>query len=398
MTLLGRLLTRNLEDPTYPISAADIWSRYGAENPTDSGEVVSPQLVLGIPAVLRAVRILSGTWAGLPLKVRDRATDQERHMPWQDPSASTGATWFERVESATAWALLWGDQFWLKRREQGLIVDALPIHPSRVRVDTLPMGRERVAFSKVFVLDGTLPLTSYEVMHIPNTSTDGVRGLSMVSALRQALGIALAAERTAANLYGKGMFAPGILTTDKPLKPEDAQALKARWRVLNAGGATSAGDIAVLDNGAKYEQITMPPGDAQFLESRKFSVTELSRAFGLPGWMLNDQEKSTSWGTGMEQQFTTWVMLTVKPDAQRIEQRFSSEMVASDEYAEFTLEGLMRGDSAARAAFYGSGIQNGWLVPNDIRPLENLPLVPWGDEPYAPTAKAPENPTSKGST
>lgn len=391
MTIFGQLMHRSIEDPQVPISAANIWSALGVA-PTDSGEAVSPATVLGIPAVLRAVKITAGTRAGLPLKVRTSATDESLRKPWQGVSPSTGQTWFERVETATAWELLWGDQFWFKVREgprrASVVTDLIPIHPARVRVDQAWLDTYKIRWTPVFVLDGKTPLTNYEIMHIPGMSTDGIRGISMVSAERQSLGIALAAERTAANLYGKGMFAPGILTTDKVLREEDAAALKARWRMLNAGGAQAAGDVAVLDNGAKYEQITMPPGDAQFLESRKFSVTEISRMFGMPGWMLNDQEKSTSWGTGMEQQFTTWVMLSVKPDAQRCEQRFTSELCVGDEYAEFVLEGLMRGDSKSRAAFYASGIQNGWLVPNDVRELENRPPVPWGDEPYIPNALA----------
>lgn len=384
MTVLRRLMeSRSLEDPQVPISSTTIWEELGYDAATDSGEHVSPEKVLGIPAVLRGARILAGTWAGLPLKVRDQ-TDAVARQPWQDVSPSTGQTWFERMETAALHLVLWGEQFWLKVRKGNVIVDLVPIHPGRVRVDVVWLGREKVTHYKVFVIDGEVPLTSFEVMHVPGPSTDGLRGISPVSLQRQSLGISLAAERTAANLYGKGMFAAGILTTDKPLTGEQASTLKQRWAVLNGRGARSAGEVAVLDNGATFLPTTIPPGDAQFLESRKFSVTEIARWLGVPGWMLNDQEKSTSWGTGMEQQFTTWVMITVKPDAQRMEQRFTVELCTGDLYAEFVLEGLMRGDSASRAEYYASGIEHGWLVPNDIRPLENLAPVPWGNEPYRP--------------
>jgi HK97 family phage portal protein len=104
----------------------------------------------------------------------------------------------------------------------------------------------------------------------------------------------------------------------------------------------------------------------------------------LPGWIINDQEKSTSWGSGMEQQFIAFVMLSLKPYFQRIEQRLTRELCLPGDSAKFKIEGLLRGDSKSRAAFYNAGITGGWLVPNNIRPLEDLPPVPWGDEPYRP--------------
>lgn len=387
MTFLGRALQlRNLNDPQIPISSAGIWEALGYDVSTYSGEVISEQKVLGIPAVFRGARIIAGTEAGLPLKVYRNANTRETvDAPWMQPSPTNGATWFERRETSVLHKVLWGESFWLKTRDaNNRVVGADPIHPSRIRVDAVGLGKEKIRFFKVYVLDGVIPLTDWDIMHVPGPTTDGVRGMSVLTTLRQSLGIAIAAERTAATLYGRGMFHSGLITHDKPVDDEQAKVVKARWRAVNGIGADSAGDIMVLGNGGKFEALTMPPGDAQFLESRMFSVTEVARWLGIPSWMLNAQEKSTSWGTGMEQQFIAWVTLTVKPEAQRDEQRISAELCQPRQVAEFKLEGLLRGDSAARAAFYASGIQHGWLVPNDIRPLENLEPVPWGDTPYLP--------------
>jgi hypothetical protein len=115
-------------------------------------------------------------------------------------------------------------------------------------------------------------------------------------------------------------------------------------------------------------------------------VTEIARLFGIPGWMINDQEKSTSWGTGMEQQFTAFVILTLKPYMQRIEQRITREVLdPRSEKAEFKVEGLLRGDSQARASFYNSGIQPaaGWCRTSRAR-WRTCRRCRGANEPYLP--------------
>jgi HK97 family phage portal protein len=390
VTFLGRLLeSRGLNDPQIPISSQNLFEYLGYDTANDSGEPISEKRVMGIPAFMRGVRIISGTEAGLPLKVYPNKDSRETvDVPWQGQSSTTGQTWFERVETSAMHRCTWGETFWYKKRDKNQrIVDSFPVHPSRITVDVVPLGREKIEFYKLYLLDGSIPLTDWEIMHVPGPSTDGVRGISPIQAHRQSLGIAIAAERTAARMYGQGMFHAGIITSDKPIGEEDAKAVKSRWKSVHGAGTNSAGDIMVLGNGASFSPLTIPPGDAQFLESRMFSVTEISRILGLPSWMLNDQEKSTSWGSGMEQQFIAWVTLSVKPEAQRLEQRISAELCLPRQVAEFKLEGLLRGDSAARASFYGSGIEHGWLVPNDVRTLENLDPVAWGDKPYLPYNK-----------
>lgn len=389
MTFLGRLLPerRGIENPQVPLTNGNLLDTIGISLSTYSGESVTEGKVLGIPAVLRGAKIIAGTEAGLPLKVyKDSAAlETVDGVPWMGVSPTTGQTWFERRETAALHKVLWGESFWLKIRSNGgQVVDAVPIHPGRVRVDPIPMGREKVKFSKVFVIDGEVPLTEWEIMHVPGASMNGVRGISAITALRQSLGIAIAAEKTAGTLYGRGMFHQGILSHDAAISAEEARVAKDRWRASVGNGSSTAGDIIVLGNSAKFDPITMPPGDAQFLESRNFSISEIARWLGLPGWMLLADSSTSRWGTGMEQEFTAWVTLSVKPEAQRDEQRITSELCRPGQVAEFKLEGLLRGDSAARASFYASGIQHGWLVPNDVRDLENMPHVAWGDEPYLP--------------
>ncbi|MBK8399934.1 MAG: phage portal protein, partial [Propionivibrio sp.] len=146
----------------------------------------------------------------------------------------------------------------------------------------------------------------------------------------------------------------------------------------------SAHGTIVLDSGAKFHQLTIPPVDAQFLESRAFQVSEVARIFGVPPHMLMDTEKSTSWGTGIEQQSIGWVVYTLRPWLTRLEQRITKLVRPSKLYVKFRVEGLLRGDSAQRAAFYRAMWSLGALSTNEIRALEDMDPVEGGDVRYRP--------------
>lgn len=333
-----------------------------------------------VGAAYRGVQIIAGAIAGLPFKAyrtRDKAEFRGSVLERNEPY-----TRYELLEMTVAHMILWGNAYWYKVRDaRGNVKSLVPLHPRRVSVEVV--DEQALGFDFVYLIDGKGPFTRYELTHIPALSLDGISGLGPISHARETFSIAVAGERAAAKLYGNGMLASGFLTTDQPLSQENADNLKTRWRA-KMGGVDNAHEVAILDRGAKFQALTMPPADAQFLDSRKFQVTEIARLLGLPGWTLNDQEKSTSWGTGMESQFTAMVILTFRTYLNRIEQRATRDLLPATAYAEFNVEGLLRGDSTARASFYASGIVNGWLTPNEVRARENLQPVSWGDEPYLP--------------
>lgn len=389
MTFLRDLasLRSSFESPTRPLTDASLLDVFGG-SPTAAGTNVNEDNALNIITVLRGVSLIAGVVAGMPLHVFDRETSKRKPTPDVLTFKHYPVTPFEHWETSIAHRILWGKAVaWKQRNRAGRIVGLQALHPSRVKVEVLT-GEDAALVAKPYVLrftlDGKQHLTSREILHIPGLSIDGITGVSPIQCVREGLGIAKAADLAAGTIFGNGMMLGGVLETDLELQPEHADALKRRWQRQHSG-FQNAGDIAVLDRGAKFHQLAMQPADAQFLETRKFQVTEIARWLGLPGWLLNDQEKSTSWGTGMEQQFLAWVKVGLKADLQRIEQRVTKELLNPDtEYAEFSLEGFLRGDSKARSAFYNAGITGGWMVPNEVRKLENLQPVPWGDEPYRP--------------
>lgn len=390
---LVSLRSTSLENPTRPLTDTSLLEALGGA-PSDTGISASPDSAMRIGAALRGVSIIAGAVAGLPFKAYRRADHTE--FLGSALSSDTGPyTDFELWETSVAHMVSRGFAALFKIRDRrGSITGLFPVHPGRVgvQVEDDPVGGGR-AFDLVFTIDGKGPFTRYDVLYIPALSLDGITGLGPIGYARETFNLALANEKAAAKLFGQGMLQRGFLTTDQDIDNEKAERLKTRWRA-KMSGLDNAHDVAIMDNGAKFNQLTLDPDDAQFLESRKFQVTEIARVLGIPGWMLNDQEKSTSWGTGMEQQFATFVKLTLKPYLQRIEQRVTRELLPSSAYAEFNVEGLLRGDSKARAAFYNAGITGGWLVPNEVRERENLQPVEWGDEPYRPYNQSAADQTS----
>jgi HK97 family phage portal protein len=142
----------------------------------------------------------------------------------------------------------------------------------------------------------------------------------------------------------------------------------------------------ILEGGTKWEQLTLAPEDAQMLESRSFSVEDVCRFFGVPPFLIGHTEKTTSWGSGIEQQTIGFQKFTLRRRLKRIEQAIQKQLLTHNERAngisvEFNLEGLLRADSAGRARFYQQMTQIGAMTINEVRDLENLPPVEGGDIP-----------------
>lgn len=383
MTFLRELVTlRSLENPGKPLTDSSLLSTLGGW-PSDTGVSVSPEGALRIGAALRGVQIISGGVGQLPLKAY-RKRDRAEFLGANALSADEPYTPYELWSMAAGHMVTRGFAAIFKvRDDRGNVTNLIPIHPSRIGVDVVDSTSYR-GWDLVFTIDGKGPFTRYEIMYVMLFTLDGIHGIGPIRYARETFNLAVANERTAAKLFGQGLMQAGYLSTDAEINdPAIAARIKKQWRE-RMGGLDNAHEVALLDKGAQFKALTLDPADAQFLESRRFQVTEIARLLGLPGWMLNDQEKSTSWGSGMEQQFSTFVKLTLRLYTTPLEQRITKEILPRTAYSEFLLEGLLRGDSKSRAAFYNAGITGGWLVPNDVRPKENLAPVPWGDEPYLP--------------
>jgi HK97 family phage portal protein len=349
----------------------------------DSGMRVTEKTALGMPAIYRAVSLISGACAGLPLVAynkNDRLTQVD--LPILDQPCP-GLTSFEFWEYAYLSMLTHGNFYAFKNMDaRGQVTSIVPIHPSALKV-----GRNDKAADannptgKLFLYStptgGEKTYTPVEILHIPALGYDGITGVSPIRLMAQGIGTAMAAEKFTAKQFSSGSLMSGILQTDQRLTEDQSEELATRWRSKVAGLAR-AHDIVVLGSGAKFQPIQFSQADLQMLEVRKFQVVEVARMFGVPPHLLGDVERSTSWGTGIEQQAIGFVTYSLKSWLTRVEQRVSLEVMPGRLFAQYDINNLMRGDSAQRAAYLTAMWNIGALNRDEIRAEEGRPPLPDG--------------------
>lgn len=372
------------ENPAYPMTSTTLVDWLGGPK-VHAGVAVNETSALGMTAVYRAVALISGSSASLPLhayresdggRVRLSTGQAANLLDYPHPDMTP----FEFWELVYVHLLTWGNAYIrVLRNRNGQIAELWALHPSRVRA-----GRESDEGLKVYQIDGAQePLFDDKILHIPGMGYDGVTGCSPIRLARQGVGLALAAEEYGARLFGSGSLMAGILQTEQRLTAEQADALKRRWKE-KVSGIERAHDVAILDAGAKWQAVSIPPGDAQFIESRRFQVAEVARMYGVPPHMLMESEKSTTWGSGIESMSAGFVRYTLRPWLTRVEQRVTKLLRPQAVYARYSIEGLLRGSAAERAAFYTAMWNIGVYNTDDIRALEELAPVPGGDTRYRP--------------
>lgn len=397
MGLFGLFERRaSLESPSRPLTSSALLEWFEGPVNTDSGQRVTEVSAMSVSAVYRAVSLISGLAASLPLHAYAQGT-RERVPALLVDNPHPTMTAYEFWRLSFVHRLLWGNFVAQKVRfpRSRRIHYLHPIAPERVnygKAEPIPENPTGLVY-EITREDGTqVVLTPNEVFHLPGLGFDGVAGVSPIRLAAQGIGLSLAAERYGARLFGSGNLLSGILKTTQRLDQSQAEALQRRWK-QKMGGLQGAHEVAVLDSGAEFQSLTMPNDEAQLLESRRFQVTEIARIYGVPPFMLMETERSTSWGTGLEQQALGFVMFDLHPLwLAPTEQRVTRDLLQPGYYAKYTVEGLLRGDSQARAAFYTAMRNLGVYSANDIRELEEKPPIPaekGGDDLLVPLNMGP---------
>lgn len=357
---------------------------------TGSGMRVSPDSALRLAAVYACVRILAETMASLPLVVyqrradggKDKVTDHwlYRLMAKRPNRFQNPFEWREMLQGHLA---LRGNAYnQIITNPRGEIIELMPIHPDRVKIELLPSGEYRYRVTDRAGTEVMLPRG--EVWHLRGLSSDGLMGMSPIELARENLGMALAAQD-----YGARFFANDAKPTggwiEFPGSFKDNEAKKVfRESYQQAQSGANRGKVLVLENGMKFHEVGVTNKDAQFLELRKFQITDIARLFRVPPHMIADLERATF--SNIEQQSLEFVMHTMTPWAERWEASIESELLleGDDIEIEFDFANLMRGDAASRSSYYQSGIQNGWLTRNEARIAENLNPIDGLDQPLRP--------------
>jgi HK97 family phage portal protein len=220
----------------------------------------------------------------------------------------------------------------------------------------------------------TIKYTPPQILHT-RLMGNGLKGLSPLGYARRSVANALSLGNNALRFNQKGGKPAGVLMIDHVLKPEQRAAVRQNFNDLEAGGDNGS-RLFVLEAGMTYQQLSITPADAQMLQQMNFGVDEICRVFRVPSFMVNSNEKQTSFGTGIETMGQGYLTYTLYPYVKRIEASLNRWAIRPQDrprlYVEFNLESLLRADSAARANYYSTMVQNGLMSRNEVRQKENL--------------------------
>ena len=393
MGWIKKLFAASPENPsTNLLSNPDEWfvdwaagaGMHSGGSMTDAGIPVGKLSAMRASAVFRCVSLIGGTVAGLPWGVyrdgKGGKTSLPGHYAYRllHDAPNDLMTSFTFRELMMLSLLLDGNFYaGIGWDGAGRAVELLPFPSSAVEV----VREGRKVFYRVMTADnGQVTVSSGDMIHVLGPSLDGIKGLSVISYVaRQSIGLGLALETFAAKMHSNSARPSGAVEVAQGLSPDAFKRLRQSFEALYSG-TTNSGKVVFLDNGMKFSPMQISPVDAQTLESRRFQVTDIARIFGVPPHLIGETDKSSSWGTGIEQMTLGFNTFTLTPWLRRIEQEFNRKIFSRGDYCEFCVEGLLRGDSKSRAEYYASAIQNGWMTPNEARRKENMPDAPGGDQ------------------
>jgi len=350
---------------------------------SSSGKVVSADKAMHLSAVWACVRLLSESVSTLPLKIYERQPDGSRkpattHPAYQvlcrRPNMEMTPSRFMLMTVASI--CLRGNAFVEKKMIGNRMVSLVPLLPQNMVVKRLDDGSLEYTYTES-AGKRTIPVKN--IMHIRGFGLDGVCGMMPMAEGRDVIGSAMAVEESAAKIFENGLQSSGFLSAETALNDDQRERIRAYLQKFI--GSKNAGKLMVLEGGMKYQGVTMNPEDAQMLESRAFSIEEICRWFRVPPFMVGHANKQSSWASSVEGMNLQFLTNTLRPLLVNIEQEISRCLLDGDDdlFAEFSVEGLLRADSAGRAAYYTTALQNGWMSRNDVRRLENMPPIEGGE-------------------
>jgi len=353
---------------------------------TRSGTFVTEENIFQINAVYSAVSLIASTLSTLPVDVffrRDGDRIPFRPAPaWvQKPDIDMPKEAF--YNSVITSLLLDGNAF-IRIAGRGEPASLMVLNPKQVRIEKQRVGRV------VFHIEGEeRPLTSDQVLHIPDVVKPGqIRGVSRVEALKESWGLAVALDKFSQEFFGNGSQLSGIITVDAPLTSEQAKELAdsfdSRHKIRRGRGHRTG----VLSAGAKFVQTQSNPEQSMLVESKNQAIGDVARAFHIPPHLLGLPGTNTY--ASVEANNLAWVTHGLRPIIERLEGSFSSLLPrtpgAENAFIKFNMNALLRADSTARAQFYSTGIQAGYMSINDIRRLEDMRII---DDPAAELPRVP---------
>ncbi len=364
-------------------------------SPTSSGIRVNESTAYTYSAVTSAIRLLSEAVGLLPAityerteRGKDRRADLNIYKLLHD-QPNEFMTAMTVYDTGMGHLNTWGNAYleieWTPRRDDVVALWTRTPDTVQPEIDDDGNLRYRIQMPQM----GHRFVQPEDMVHVHGHSFDGLVGMSPIRKARNAIGLGLAAEGFGASLFGNGALPSGLLKTDKNLGQEEADELRRIWNDRHQG-VNNAQRTAILKGGLTWEAIGIPPEDAQFLETRKFQVTEIARFFRVPPHMIFDMERATF--SNIEHQGIDFVTYSLASWLKRWEGELNRKVVQPignelgiDLFVEFLVDALLRGDSKTRYEQYAKAITTGWMTRNEAREKENMNPLDGLDEPLVPT-------------
>jgi len=382
---------RELESINNIITTSESLSDLFGVETNSAGVAINETSAMKTTAVFACVQLISGAIGSLPVNVftlTDNGREENNSHPvykllHSEPNPMVSAiTYWETVVSQM---LLSGNSYSIIGR-RGATPNALTLlNPKQV----YPFKKDgRLLYDVLFDEGRRVVFDQDDILHIPGIGWDGLKGFSVISYAAQTIGITIAAEEHSGKFFSNGAVPGGIIKFDKKMNREQIELILEYWNKKHAGSGNSH-TPGVLTEGGDFQEISMNAVDSQLIESRRFQIADIARVFQVPPHMIGETEKSTSWGTGIEQQGIGFVTYNLRRYLKRIEQEINRKLFRNDgSFAKFNVAALLRGDTKARHESYqialGGNQQPGWMTINEVRKLENLTPDPEGNTLYKP--------------
>lgn len=400
----GRESERQVKNTTTLVSSRDphVIAMLGGIQ-SSAGLPVTPETSMRVSAVYAAVRLLAGTLASIPLSIyseKDGKREEIKPNLWWLLNEQPIANW--TAASMWGWVMqsrcLRGDGYVEIVRAGADIAAFRPLHPDRVT-------ERKVGDYLIYTVcddDGNFyHVHQDDMLHFTGFGFNGRRSMSTIHwGAFQSIGVALAADTFSGAFFANSAAPKHLISSDKRMDPEQVEQLRSEYMRIYSG-AHKAGMPMVLTQGLKVQEMSMTAADAQLLESRKFQVIDIARAFGVPPHMIGAQETSTSWGSGVEEMTMGFIKFAMQHHLDVIRQELNRKIFRrASPFVEHRMESLLAGDSEAEAAYMrqcvGGSQGPGWMTINEVRHTKNLPPVAGGDVIYFPQKLAAPAPDKKG--
>ena len=350
--------------------------------------VVTDERNMQISTVWACIRLISTVTASLPLDVYQTKNDQRTKVDNSHPLAkllrfrpNNFMTALEFREAMTMQLCAYGNAYaHVERNSVGDVISMVPLMSANMEVRLSDNGKNIIYRYRRDT--EYADFSQKEIFHLKGFGFNGLTGLSPLAFSAKSAGVAIAMEDNQREFFANGAKYPQILMTDgKVLTKEQRGQLEENFKEI-AGGPVKK-RLWILESGFTTQPIGVSPQDSEILSARKFQVAELARFYGVPPHLVGDVDKTTSWGSGIEQQNLGFLQYTLKPYLDRWEYSIERWLVKESEqgiiHAEHNHDGLLRGDSTSRASFMQIMVNTGIRTVNEVRRLDNLPPLPGGD-------------------